>query len=223
MLRLKLKRYDINDKSQKEFNSIMGKLSKNKITLDEASHTLNIPSGELQDIMDSKTEPTPISSEPLLTYSEPKAIKSIRGEGEYKKDVQKMASFKGVIRPLTLSLKNKNGGIYKMRIINIYVKPNAPKEKKGVIVRDAEGNPIMKEYTRYYEKKSYGVDKQAIAGGSESDYYYPEKARWSKRKIKISEELKPSEPEITRKKARKNALRIKLKKGIKSRCKCIKK
>lgn len=222
MLRLKLKRYEINDKSQKEFNSVMGKLKKDKITLDEASHTLNIPSDEILDMIDPQTKPSPISTEPTLTYSEPKAIKSIRSKGEYKKDVQKMASFKGVIRPLTLSLKNKNGGTYKMRIINIYVKPNAPKEKKGVIIRDAEGNPIMKEYTRYYEKKSYGVDKQAIASGSESDYYYPEKARWSKKKVK-SEEPKPSEPEITRKKARKNALRIKLKKGIKPRCKCIKK
>ena len=223
MLKLKLKRYEINDKSQKEFNKIMGKLIKNEITVDEASHTLNIPSDEIQNIVDSKVEPTPISAEPTLTYNEPKTRKSIRGEGKYQKDVQKMASFKGVIRPLTLSLKNKNGGIYKMRIINIYVKPNAPKEKKGVVVVDEKGNPVMKEYTRYYEKKSYGVDKQAIASGSESDYYYPEKARWSKRKVKQAEEPKPSEPEITRKKARKNALRIKLKKGIKPRCRCIKK
>ena len=109
---------------------------------------------------------------PMSQIEVPKPIPvSNREDEDYKSDVQKMVSFKGIIRPLTVSVKNRGGGIYKMRIINIYVKPNAP-NKKGV----------LKEYTRYYENKSYPVDKKAIIKGSNAEGYYPEKANWSKKR-----------------------------------------
>jgi len=77
----------------------------------------------------------------------------IRNNDDYKSDVQKIVSYKGVIRPITVSATNKRGGKYKLRIINIYVKPNEPKtealledrlDKNGNIVYNKDGKPARK-------------------------------------------------------------------------------
>lgn len=172
----------------------------------------------------------------------------------YDSDIQKMISYKGIIRPITLKLKNKYGGEYKMRIINIYVKPNIPKME---IVRDSNKKPIydghgkvqrkpvyetviidgkpiqkevIKENTRNYEEKVYSVDKQAIKHGNSSDYYYPDKALWSKERLNTvnteglgslnrKEKVKTEFTEL-RKKAKLRALKRK-KPQNKTKCRCI--
>jgi hypothetical protein len=128
-------------------------------------------------------------------------------DDNYDSDIQKMISYKGIIRPITLNLKNKHGGDYKMRIINIYVKPNSQKmeiirDTNKKIIYDGHGKPlkrpiyetvivdgkpvkkeIIKENTRNYEEKVYSVDKKAIKNGSPNDFYYPDKALWSKERL----------------------------------------
>jgi len=174
----------------------------------------------------------------------------------YNSDIQKMISYKGIIRPITLSLKNKYGGEYKMRIINIYVKPNSNKME---IVRDSNKKPIydghgnlqkkqvyetvmvdgkpmqrevIKENTRNYEEKVYSIDKQAIKHGNPVDYYYPDKALWSKERLNNvnTENMdnfnknKKVKTEITelRRKAKLRVLKRK-KHQIKPKCRCVKK
>jgi hypothetical protein len=112
-------------------------------------------------------------------------VRSHRSNTEYNSNVQKMISYKGIIRPMTLDVKNAGGGTYKLRVINIYVKPNYIKpvfDKKTGMLKE-----INKENTRYYEEKVYSVNKGDIMKGNSSDHYYPDKALWSKTPKEISE------------------------------------
>lgn len=90
-----------------------------------------------------------------------KAIILLRKQSDtsgYGANVQKMISFKGTVREMTLHAKNKKGGTYPLKVINLYMKPNTE---------------------RYYEEKAYPVDKDAIRRGSESEGFYPNKSLWA--------------------------------------------
>jgi len=124
----------------------------------------------------------------------------------YNANVQKMISFKGTVREMTLQATNRKGGKYPLKVINLYMKPNTE---------------------RYYEEKAYPVDKNAIRKGSPSEGYHPDKASWSdfhQKRERVKKEKTPGfmgeEPiDIGRKKGssiRRMKLRIR-------RCKCLRK
>jgi hypothetical protein len=75
----------------------------------------------------------------------------------YSADVNKMISFKGTIRELFLKVRNKHGGTYPLKVINLYMKPGTQ---------------------RYYDKGVISVDKDKIRRGSESEGYHPDKTMW---------------------------------------------
>lgn len=211
--------------SSAEISDVLDKVSSNSITKQQGADIIGSTTEEFDKLYNIRNKETK------------SAISSLRGPNDYDMDVQKMISYKGVIRPLTVSVKNRNGGVYKMRIINIYVKPNGPKQKRnkttGLMepVVDADGRPIIKEYTRNYEEKVYDVDKKKIASGKNVDYYYPEKARWSKVwKTPNGAVIPTNEPEPTpalRKKVKSALLLKRLKKTVKPqnkrKCRCTKK
>jgi len=207
VMKLRYRRGDVSSDNifNNKFDDALEKILAGTLTKEQVSKEFNMTIPQIERMITIKTK----SAGP--------------GDEEYKSNVQKIVSFKGVIRPITVSVRNKYGGAYKMRIINIYVKPNGP-NKKGVI----------KEYTRYYEKEPYSVDKKATV--------YPEKANWSKKRPQkegIPTPQKSTEPEQNegisldnskddiiqlRKRARLSALkRVKQKKVVKQRkCRCIK-
>lgn len=146
---------------------------------------------------------------------------------EYDLNVQKMVSYKGTIRPMTLDVKNQYGGSYKLRVLNIYVKPNFIKKVKDR--KTGTEKEILRENVRFYEEDVYPVDKKAIAKGSASENYYPDKASWSSPSPKVKKEkstqsgTSKSEDIIQLRKRLKRHLHIKrLKKDKKPiiRCKC---
>lgn len=97
---------------------------------------------------------------------------------KYDLAVQKMISYKGTIRPMTLDVKSPGGGTYKLRVVNIYVKPNFI--KRVFDAKTQQFKDVQKDNIRVYEEKVYTVNKGDIAKGSSTDNYYPDKARWSK-------------------------------------------
>jgi hypothetical protein len=188
-----------------------------KIKKSDAIKELGFTSGQFDRLYKQRTNDinsakSSLSDIPITT----KKSNRIHNDNEYDSDVQKVISYKGIIRPLTLSVANRHGGTYKLRVINIYVKPNY---KKVVIdKKTGESREIVKDNTRYYEDKVYSVDKGAIAKGTSSDYYYPDKALWSKHKKNSRSVISPKESDIIelRKKSRSRIVRrIKLKKSIK--------
>lgn len=135
-------------------------------------------------------------------------IRQKRATTGYGADVQKMISFKGTIREMTLQATNRKGGKYPLKIVNLYMKPNTE---------------------RYYEERTYPVDKDAIRKGAPSEYYYPDKAVWSnilEKRTRPKTEKKGTPlgdigtgPIPLRKKG-KSMRRIKLRN---KRCKCLRK
>jgi hypothetical protein len=189
---------------------IIDSVIKGNRSQEDALNLLQIPMEEYQKLYTERMQE--IATKTAIESQLIKPKKTNRFNEEYNNDIQKMISYKGVIRPITMMIKNKYGGMYKMHVLNIYVKPNA--------------NRI-----RNYEEKTYNVDKRAIAKGTEDQGYYPKKALWSQKRViagipKISEEPANEDIiEIPRKRHNNSIslIRKKLKKTIKvKRCKCHK-
>jgi len=96
------------------------------------------------------------------------------GTTGYGNDVQKVISYKGTIRQMTLSATNKKGGKYPLKVVNIYIKPNSE---------------------RYYEEQVYSVDKDKIRKGTPSNGYHPDKALWAKTKDTTKTPKTPTQAE----------------------------
>lgn len=130
----------------------------------------------------------------------------IHDKSGYGANVQKMISFKGTIRELFLKARNRHGGTYPLKVINLYMKPGTQ---------------------RYYDNGVVEVDKDKIRRGNESEGYHPDKTMWidkiprvRPRSQKVSTPLEgvgPSGEIILRKKG-KSKRKLKLRKKP---CKCL--
>ena len=198
---------------QAKMNIIDGVI-KGNYNEEEALNMLHIPIEEYQALYTQRLQE--ITSQTALQAQQMKPKTTNRFNEEYNNDIQKMISYKGVIRPITMMVKNKHGGMYKMHVLNIYVKPS-------------------EDRIRNYEEKTYNVDKRAIAKGTEDQGYYPKKALWSQKRVIASVPQSPQTPsqeptnedivEIPRKRHnhKVSLIRKKIKKTIKpKRCKCSK-
>jgi hypothetical protein len=196
---------------------ILDGVYRGKIKKSDAINTLKFTPDQFERLYKQRVDDIKSAKSSLSTNSTilKKSNKS-HSDDEYDSDVQKVISYKGIIRPLTLSVANRHGGTYKLRVINIYVKPNY--RKMVVDKKTGEPREIVKDNTRYYEDKVYSVNKGDIMKGDSSDYYYPDKALWSKRKKKPSSATPPKESDIIelRKKGKSRIIRrVKLRKAIK--------
>ena len=177
-------------------------------------------------------------------------VQKSREKGDYLSDVQKMISYKGIIRPMTLNARNSRGDLYKLRVINIYVKPNAPKteivknEKGGpqydghgkkvrkVIyetvkvdgkpVLDAEGNPMLKPVIR----ENTRIYEENVYKVSKADIRggKPSDYYYPAKAMWSKKEDSAKQTKLSdyqRKKAKQNALK-RLKRQKKTKCRCTK-
>lgn len=206
-----IRRGDINEE---ELSRLLDDLVDKKITDKEVANIAKIPVHRVDELRQLKMKERESVSK--VNY---KIGKKGRDPEKYDMDVQKMISYKGIIRPMTLDVKNASGGSYKLRVINIYVKPDFTNEKTGK----------TKENTRYYEEQVYRINKGDIAKGTESNHYYPDKANWSKiverpqkpqNPNSVAKTIKPSTLPDTIQLRRKRLKRIKLHRKPISRCKC---
>ena len=167
--------------SNVEIIDILDSVYRGKMSRDAAISKLNVTPDIFKSIYQKRIDEIKGAESAIFSDAPIPSKTSIKRRGsdeEYDSDIQKIISYKGVIRPLTLQVKNRSGGLYKLRVINIYVKPNY--EKEVTDKKTGERKTIKKENTRYYDESIYSVDKKAIMSGKNEDYYYPEKARWSK-------------------------------------------
>lgn len=235
VLKSRKRRYEF---THGEIYSVLEDVEKGNKSKEEAAQHFKIPVKSIDELEEVRQVGISKQSEKSLVKL-PKT-----SDDKYDSDIQKIVSFKGVIRPLTLSVTNKAGGKYLMKVINIYVKPNSPKtriqkdadgkpkkDEYGRFVRvpitDSEGNPVIRENTRYYEEKVYSVDKGAIKRGRETEFYYPDKARWSKEPGKthafMTESVSKGNEEIAlRRKIKRKIVVKRPTKSSKTVCKCIK-
>jgi hypothetical protein len=122
---------------------------------------------------------------------------------EYASDVQKIASYKGVVRQMLLNVKDKKtSGRYPLRVVNVYIQP---------------------KNERLYEEKAYSVSKDAIRKGIHENFFYPDKALWheneesgSSKRVRVPAERRRA---LTRTRMKRHK---RMKKSLK-RCVCKKK
>lgn len=209
--------------SNEVISDILGGVLKGDVSREDAMYKMEITADELDKLLDIKQKF--MKSAHSIKY---KVGQKNIDPNKYDLAVQKMISYKGTIRPMTLDVASPGGGSYKLRVINIYVKPNFTKtvyDKKTGAAKQVE-----KDNIRIYEEKAYMVNKGDIAKGSSNDNYYPDKARWSKPSEKPSEKrertaAKKSEEDIIQLRRKRKSRIIKrytVNKAIKrhNRCKC---
>jgi hypothetical protein len=208
--------------SDSNVSDILGLVIDGKLTKEEVARQLEISPSQVDELLSLKQKF--MGSAVGMKY---KMGQKIMDPIKYDLAVQKIISYKGIIRPMTLDVKSPSGGSYKLRVVNIYVKPNFIKtvyDKKT-----GETKQVQKDNIRLYEEKVYTVNKGDIAKGSSSDGYYPDKARWSKplekrEKIPKSKIVESEEDIIQLRKKRRSHIikRLGSKKVMKRqyRCKC---
>jgi hypothetical protein len=170
--------------SDSNVSDILGLVIDGKLTKEEVARQLEISPSQVDELLSLKQKF--MGSAVSMKY---KTGQKNTDPNKYDLAVQKIISYKGTIRPMTLDVKSPSGGSYKLRVVNIYVKPNFIKtvydKKTGT------SKQIQKDNIRLYEEKVYTVNKGDIAKGSSSDGYYPDKARWSKPPEKRDKISKP--------------------------------